>query len=809
MTTFNVPADGTLQAVIDGAARGDTINVALGTYTAPVSGFNLPLKSGSFNGSNYITIQSANVALLSSRRQSPADVTNMPKIQIVTPGITLMTVVGTGWKLDGLELTNDIPSPTTGADTTPAMVEFQVTAADMIVDRCVVHPHEAPSVANNYMTTGRYAFNVGGDRFSVQRSYIYDFFGKDPSDSQIQGVVAATTVTGISNTNPTVITYGGTPAVQTGDRVQVEFAGGGLDGYFRPGSTLSGDFVVTRIDATHFSMPIDLSGTETWNSTNAITLFYRWPRMSSITLGSPTAITMSQPHGMTTGQKIRPEGLSGSLGSAIVGNDYTVTVTGATTFTIPANTTGLSAYSGSGGYYKAEGSGQQTIAFGIGADVQDFTATNNYVQAWYATMQTAGSDSTPTLTTTVLASPTPTASDVYVADTTGISAGMLIAMDTTHFDDPSKCPFGGQGGDRPCFAFGVVGTVNSGTGQIHFSTPLKIKNGFGVLVSPTAAILSPGQVNITGKNPTNINLYYNTLDIPFDFASFHYAANGNTGKGVIEGKDCTDCITEGNIIDGFPSSFSHTSVNQNGSSPWMSTFNVVIRNNWFKAFRSGVLLSFVDYNARNTQGYGATITNNLFNGGVGYTGLAISLNSPARDVVYEHNTCTNGYLIGLTSVFTSISNPGASDPYYPTTSIPGVVYRNNIIDGGTYVATAYDAGNPSSFGTILSAPVLTYNGFAKTYAGSDPTSIFTAPSNKVDNNWAATNFVGSDPSVITDWELQPSSPFYRAGSDGADMGVNIQTLVAALANNDGFASTSAGFVTISGNVALSGGITVG
>jgi hypothetical protein len=506
--------------------------------------------------------------------------------------------------------------------------------------------------------------------------------------------------------------------------------------------------------------------------------------MSSITLGNPTTITMSQAHGMTSGQKVRPEGLSGTLGSAIVGNDYTMTVTGATTFTIPVDTTGLSAYSGSGGYYKAEGSGQQTIAFGIGADVTDFTATNNFAQAWYATMQTAGSDASPTVTTTVFANPAPTVSDIYVGSTTGISVGMNIAMDTTHFDDPNKCPFGGQGGDRPCFAFGIVGSVNAGTGQVHFTVPLKVKNGFGALVTP-GPILTPGQVNVNGKNPTRINLYYNTLDIPFDFGSFHYASNGNTGKGVIEGKGCTDCVAEGNLIDGFPSTFAHTSANQNGSSPWMGTFNITIRNNWFKAFRTGILLSFVDYNARNTQGYGAIITNNLFNGGVGYTGECLALNSPAQHILYEHNTCTNGFLTGQTSRFTGMGNPG-SNPYYSVDFPPGVVFRNNLMDAGNYVAQCYHAGVGEAFTNCFMSPVLIYNGFAITFAGSDPLAIFTSPSNKVTASWTTAKFVGSDPSRLTDWRLRSSSPFYQQASDGTDMGVNIATLAVALANNDGF-----------------------
>lgn len=779
--TPTVNSASSLQSCINSAVRGDTISVPLGTY-ASATGFTLPGKAGTFTGTNYIVIQGAGP--LSERRQAPG---SLPRLEVTGSGVTLLTVANTtGWKLDGLELTNNLANPTTGANTTPAMVDFQVTASDMVVDRCVVHPKETPNVANNYMTTGRYAFNVGGNRLTVQRSYIYDFFGRDPADSQLQGVVAAQRVLGITNTNPTVITHSGT--VETGDVVQVELAGGGLEGYFRPGNALTGDFMATKVDETHFSIPVNLVGADVWSSANP-TVFYRWPRMSAIALGSPTTITMSQPHNMVTGQRVRPHGLQSSLGSLLNNNDYVVTVTSPTSFTITPNTTGLSIYSGAGGYYKAEGSAQQTIAFGIGPDVQDFNAINNFVQSWYAGMQTAGSDANPTVTTTVLANPAPTVSDIYVASTTGITAGMNIAVDTTHFDDPNKCPAGGQGGDRPCFAFGVVGSVNAETGQVHFSVPLKLKNAYGQLTTPTAAILSPGQVNVTGHNPTRINLYYNSLNMSFDFGAFHYATNGNTPKGVIEGKGCTDCVAEGNIIEGFPSTFAHTSANQNGSSPWMGTFNITIRNNWFKAYRTGILLSFIDYNARNTQGHTALVTNNLLSGGVGYTGDCIVLNSPARDVVITHNTCKGGYPSGQTSRFTGISSP-TGNPYYATAYPAGIIYRDNLLDAGNYVAQCYDAGIGAPFKQCMTSPTLTYNIFAVTFPGSDPLSTFTDPSNKKLANWAAVLFVGSNPEELTDWAVQTTSPAYRTASDGTDRGVNITTLAEALARNDGYSGST-------------------
>jgi len=786
-----------IQKCINNASRGDTIDVPVGNYnmTTPLT---FPTKSGSFNGSNYITLESSNVGLLPNRRMvgGTSDTTNMSTLTVTASGQAVLSFAAgaTGYKVVGLHLTNNL-TINSSSDITNNFVFIPSGASDLLFDRMVIHPKEHPSVANDYLGSAAYGFNINGDRVTVQRSDIYDFFGRDGTDYKLKGVVAAQSIVAISNANPTVITCETNCGVSSGDRVQVALAGGGLDGYFRLGSALSADFVATSIDSTHFSLPINLKGQDLWDPTNTRTCFYRWPRMSSITLGNPTTITMSTAHHLINGDKVRPHGLASTLGGTLNANEYTVTVTGSTTFTIPVNTTLLSAYSGSGGYYKAEGSGIQSIGFGIGGDVADFNAINNRVETWYATMQTAGSDASPTLTTTVLASPTPTASDVYVASTTGISVGQLIAMDTTHFDDTSKCPFGGQGGDRPCFAFGIVGSVDSGTGHIHFSVPLKIKNSVGTLVDPTAAILSPGQVNVNGKNPTRINLYYNSLEIPFDYGNFHFVSNGNTSKGVIEGKDCSSCTVEGNIVDrSSPSSFSHTVANQNGSSPWMGLFDVTFRNNWLKSFYVGQLDSFVDYNARNTQGHGLTIDNNLIQGGKGFSGNCFSITAPASNVTITHNTCTNGYPAQQTSMFLLWSTAGVGHPYYSVNHTTGVTIRDNIFDAGLYTAQCYEGGATGVFlPTCMVNPTLAYNGFAKTFgARSDPLSIFTHSSNKVVANWNAVKFVGSNANTLTDWALRSDSPFYHQASDGTDMGVNITTLAAALANNDGFTGGGGG-----------------
>jgi hypothetical protein len=142
--------------------------------------------------------------------------------------------------------------------------------------------------------------------------------------------------------------------------------------------------------------------------------------------------------------------------------------------------------------------------------------------------------------------------------------------------------------------------------------------------------------------------------------------------------------------------------------------------------------------------------------------------------------------------------------------VPGVVYRDNLIDSGNNIAQCAIADIfQTTFAPCFDSPDLTYNGFVITFPGSDPLFKFTHASNDYVANWAAVQFVGSDPDVVTDWALQPTSPFYQNASDSTDRGCNIPELLAQLAFNDGFgeAPTSTR-VSLLGALTVSGGVII-
>ena len=135
--------------------------------------------------------------------------------------------------------------------------------------------------------------------------------------------------------------------------------------------------------------------------------------------------------------------------------------------------------------------------------------------------------------------------------------------------------------------------------------------------------------------------------------------------------------------------------------------------------------------------------------------------------------------------FVAAGSP-ASGPnaYYPVSKGTGVVIRDNVSDAGNYTAFCDHPDVPpgTPWLACFDNPVQDHNLFAMNVPdGGNPLIQFPGPTNRVAPSWAAVQFVGSNPAVVTDWRLQPSSPGYRAASDGKDMGVDIDQLIAALA----------------------------
>jgi hypothetical protein len=610
-TVITVTTTQELANAINSANRGDTIVLQPGIYniSIPDTGLLLPNKPGTFTGSNYITLQGATPP--AGVRVSPG--TSMPSLVTTLKGAPVLTITGSGYKFIGIEITNNLGGMTSN-DVTNTMVSIN-GGSDLEFDRCLVHPKEHPTLATQWLTRGKFAFNVDGNRVSVKNSYIWDFYGRDPADSQ---------------------------------------------------------FVT--------------------------------------------------------------------------------------------------------------GSGQQTEGFYISPNVNGFSGDNNYVEAWYATMQTAGSDGNAFTTQHILASPVPTLHSFRLDNVVGLIPGVtIIAVEFPNIHDPAKCKVQG---DNICWANGRVATVNTATGDVTLTEDLITSNMQGNRVPVYTTPSVPGRAVWDGTQPTNISLTRNTLVVPKAFGDYHLATNGNTGKGLIEGKACLHCTFEGNYVppDSFPSTFGLTTVNQNGGAPWQTTAFISVKNNWFGAYRSGVLLSLTDYTMVSTQGHDIVVENNLFGPTSVDTGDFFRVSGLGGNLTVRHNTATGGYPSGYTGmVWTGAVASNGGHSYYPVNTPSGVVIRDNLTDAGNYTAVYYDAlGDGHPFLSGFLNPIQDHNMFALNVAGADPLWNFPGTTNKVAPNWASVLFTGSNPATLTDWRLQATSPGKNAASDGKDIGVDIDQLLAAL-----------------------------
>ncbi len=96
--------------------------------------------------------------------------------------------------------------------------------------------------------------------------------------------------------------------------------------------------VMYKVTPDAFASPGWIATTAASSGTTPITL---------ISLAATCQVTTSAPHGLQSGQSVIINGATGELGTAVNGRQV-VTVTGATTFTIPVNTVGLNVYIGTG-----------------------------------------------------------------------------------------------------------------------------------------------------------------------------------------------------------------------------------------------------------------------------------------------------------------------------------------------------------------------------------------------------------------------------------------------------------------------------
>jgi hypothetical protein len=237
-----------------------------------------------------------------------------------------------------------------------------------------------------------------------------------------------------------------------------------------------------------------------------------------------------------------------------------------------------------------------------------------------------------------------------------------------------------------------------------------------------------------------------------------------TVKNLFELKNARRVLVEHNIFEnnwpdaqnGYAILF--TPRNQDGDSPWSMVRDVTFRDNIVRHVSSGLTMQGTDDIHNSQQTKRIRISDNIFEdvSGENWGGLGnwIQITDGAQDVTVDHNTVfqTGSVLVasGLPNLgftFTNNLAPNnkfgvAGDSHYGDpdgalkTYFPAYVFSKNVVQGGE--ASEYPAGNffPSSMNDV---------GFV--------------------------NYPGGD------YRLESESPYKNAGTDGRDIGANIDGIV--------------------------------
>ncbi|MEO6040200.1 MAG: T9SS type A sorting domain-containing protein, partial [Saprospiraceae bacterium] len=241
-------------------------------------------------------------------------------------------------------------------------------------------------------------------------------------------------------------------------------------------------------------------------------------------------------------------------------------------------------------------------------------------------------------------------------------------------------------------------------------------------------------------------------------------------KNLLEFKNAQRVLVEGNRLENcWPNAQSGfalllTPRNQNNTAPWSVVQDITIRLNTFVNIAQGLNMSGYDSPNISQRTSRILIQNNVLNVtnlGMGGDGRLFQVLNGPTDVIFDHNTgfCTNAYLVSDGS---------------PKTDF--FVFQNNIVNHANYgfigSGTAYAL-------TTLAAY------FNPNWAITKNVDIGGSATNYPSGNYFPANIaaVGFVNYAAGDYHLLASSPYKHLGTDGKDLGADIDSIAIASTYN--------------------------
>jgi hypothetical protein len=275
---------------------------------------------------------------------------------------------------------------------------------------------------------------------------------------------------------------------------------------------------------------------------------------------------------------------------------------------------------------------------------------------------------------------------------------------------------------------------------------------------PSLTDLVPSDIEIRG------NHFFKPLSWRVEDPS--YAGRPWSVKNLLELKNARRVLIEGNL---FEHNWAHgqagtaivlTVRNQDGTAPWSVVEDVIFTNNIVRHAASGIAMHGRDDLFPSQPTKRILIRNNLFDdvGGArwGGSGQLFRVLNGTDDLVIEHNT---GFQDG--SVLFAGGAPNM-----------GFIYRNNIAPHNEFgVHGEGTAPGTSTLDTYFPGSIFARN----ILVGGNPAMY---PTDNV--HPASLNDVGFVDLAGGDYRLSPQSPYKNGGTDGQDIGADIDAITAAL-----------------------------
>src|SRR5215831_5725150 len=407
---------------------------------------------------------------------------------------------------------------------------------------------------------------------------------------------------------------------------------------------------------------------------------------------------------------------------------------------------------------------------------------NNQMEEWFVAFFIGGGDPGSMYGSTVLSNPAPTLTSATLSNVTGLNVGDNIAFEM-NADSPTHAGVHvGDGtiqsisGNTVTFSH-LVGKWGTNDDYIPIpdgaARPKTVDDAGGVPPCSNNYFGLPvwcSQAYWDGYVPSNITITHNYINKPQRW----YDYTGTDGKGFFEIKLCDTCLIDGNTFNG-KTGFTVTVRNQGGRAPWSVIKNLTLSNNVSTQFGAGLYTLFLDNEELSKESSNIIFDNNLMYGMYDNSSVAgfrprVFSGTYGDTVKFTHNTVLQSGRIMMY---------GNGPSFAGIDDLTNFIFRDNIVGWGTSTDSGYGC-TEGDLSVCTPGYVWTKNVMIGAPTGLlyEAQSLATFPSGKW--NPATIADVGFTDPASGNYRLLSSSPYHAAASDGKDVGVDMDQLLAHL-----------------------------